>query len=346
MINDPIQPIVLRNLVRLHAYDFLLQFDKDMIPSFSNLFTIWSPSPVFQNDVARHSVHRLCDFLWGYFSQGLDRTKPSISVLDAIYFEDTLPNVDWFDAVSESEPTEMYSAEPRPLRPSEAIARLKEEGFHPGSENGDQVLRSASLAVICRLNLLLSGEPGVGKRRLARLIHRLGVDAGGQLVFISAADLTPETTSRRIRAGGTVVILEIGELSADSQNTLKAVMIDVTDRSLARVISTTSLNLEQLVDTDRFDRDLFHRLSLITVELPPLRLRLSDMGLLSMYFIERFRDSNRDFIGEELSPSALAKLCDHAWPGNLRELQSVVRGALVCCRDKTIEAEHISFSDY
>ncbi len=233
-----------------------------------------------------------------------------------------------------------------PLTLAEAVSRLQEEGFHPGSAIGDQVLHSAATAITTRGGLLLSGEHHVGKRRLARLIHRHGAGCDNPLVFISASDLNPRKIHLRLSSGGTLVLIELGEIEPDVQSALSEALSGDASGSLSRIISTTTIDFQHLIDSGRFDRGLFQQLSQIAIELPALRHRLSDMEILSDYFITRFRDSNRAFVGERLTPDALEKLRSYDWPGNLRQLQTVIRYALVTCPDNLIGAQFIDFSDH
>lgn len=228
----------------------------------------------------------------------------------------------------------------------EAIKYLKEEGFHPNSPNGDQVLQSAAAAVTSRSSLLIHGEHGVGKRRLARLVHRLGVDGENQLVFISASDLTPHKIDQRLKLRGTLVIIDVDEIETEVQDALIDCLSENPAESLARIISTTSFDLKKLVESGRIRPDLCDKLSSIVVELPPLRERPGDIAEIAKFFLSRFRDAQRSLIGESLSDSAIKKLRDYAWPGNLRQLQTVIRYALATCPDKLIDHQHIDFSDH
>jgi len=226
---------------------------------------------------------------------------------------------------------------------SEAIGRVKREI--------DQVATS-DLAV------LVTGETGVGKELVARRIHALSSRAAKPLVYVNCAAL-PESLSEselfghergaftgaaseragkfELADGGTILLDEIGELPASIQPKLLRVLQDGEiqrvgsdryRRTDVRVIAATNRDLRHAIDSGRFRADLFHRLSVLVLSVPPLRERGGDAVLLGGYFLER---AQRQLgVGTvRLTPGARDALAEASWPGNVRELEHVMLRAVL-----------------
>jgi DNA-binding NtrC family response regulator len=214
-------------------------------------------------------------------------------------------------------------------------------------------------------SLLITGETGVGKERLARAIHAEGPRSRGPFVAINCGAL-PETlleselfgheegaftgASRARRGwfelshGGTIFLDEIGEMPLHLQVRLLHVLQSHEvqrlggERSIGvdvRVIAATNRDLVGEVEQGRFRRDLYYRLGVITLSIPPLRERREDIPALIDDYISRFRST----IGREVTSieeDALRGLVNYAWPGNVRELINVIERAVLLCDDNTI----------
>jgi DNA-binding NtrC family response regulator len=203
--------------------------------------------------------------------------------------------------------------------------------------------------------VLVTGETGAGKELVAEAVHKLSPRADKPLITVNCAAI-PETLieaelfghtrgaftgavqSRlgKIHAaqGGTIFFDEIGELPLASQSKLLRFLecgevqrLGTSDvfRLDARVIAATNVDLETLVQKRLFREDLYYRLSVFPIELPPLRERLGDIPLLARHFIEQLAGH----ASGRLSPETEAKLAAHTWPGNVRELRNVLERAFV-----------------
>ena len=207
-------------------------------------------------------------------------------------------------------------------------------------------------------NLLIEGENGTGKEIIARTIHFNSSRASGPFVPVNCAAI-PEnlleselfgyvrgafTDARKDRrglfqeaSGGILFLDEIGEVPLTLQAKLLRVLEDKEVRPLGanqgekvdtRVLSASNRHLEELVRTGKFRQDLFYRLNVIRIELPPLRERSEDIPLLVNHFIEKFsQDAKRRVEG--IQPEALAALKSHDWPGNIRELEHTIERAVL-----------------
>jgi transcriptional regulator with PAS, ATPase and Fis domain len=217
---------------------------------------------------------------------------------------------------------------------------------------------------------LIEGESGTGKELVARAIHNLSPRSSGPFVVANCSAL-PDTLleselfgykagaftgARKDKPGrfalareGTIFLDEIGEISPASQVRLLRVLQEQTfeplgstrtEKTDARVVLATNKSLVALVAKGEFRQDLYYRINVMRLELPPLRERKEDIPPLVDFFITRFNHlKERDISG--ISPEALAILANHDWPGNVRELENVIEHAFVLCRGGLIELGHL-----
>ena len=219
-------------------------------------------------------------------------------------------------------------------------------------------------------NVLLQGESGTGKELFARAIHDLSPRKKGPLVVVNCGAL-PETllevelfgakrgaytgavedrVGRLDQAkGGTLLLDEIGDLPLPLQVKLLRVLENreyqplgaaKTRKADVRFVAATHRDLEAMVRDGLFRRDLFHRVNVVTLSIPPLRERPEDVPLLLEMALDRFSRLFAKRI-RGFSPPALRQLLDHAYPGNVRELLNVVERAVILCRGGEIRPEHL-----
>jgi DNA-binding NtrC family response regulator len=221
-----------------------------------------------------------------------------------------------------------------------------------------------------RATALLAGESGTGKELIARAIHQLSPRARQPLVIVHCAALAPTLLEselfghekgaftgayeRRIgrfeqAQGGTLFLDEIGEIDAAIQvkllrflgeRTFERVGSNKTLTADVRLIAATNRNLEELVKADSFREDLFFRLRVVEIHLPPLRERPGDIPLLAQRFLREFAQENGKAVNE-FTADALERLMNYAWPGNVRELRTAIEHAVVLCRGEKISARDL-----
>jgi DNA-binding NtrC family response regulator len=223
------------------------------------------------------------------------------------------------------------------------------------------------------VTLLLEGETGTGKELAARAVHSHSRRSGGPFVVIDCGAVAPNlieselfghekgafTDAVKARQGafeladgGTIFLDEIGELSLDLQPKLlraldqretKRVGADKPVTVNVRVISATNKDLDEEVKAGRFREDLFYRLSVVRVSMPPLRKRKEDIETIAGHLLAGISsDIGKKITG--LSPEALAALTAYSWPGNVRELKNVLGRAAALCDGKQIEAKDLFLS--
>ncbi len=223
-----------------------------------------------------------------------------------------------------------------------------------------------------RSTVLIQGESGTGKELIARAVHFSGERASKPFIGVSCAALaetlleselfgyekgafTGAVSQKKgkfeLADAGTIFLDEIGDISPKLQmDLLRAVQerrfyrvggteeIEVD----ARIIAATNVDLEEAVREGRFRDDLYYRLNVINIRIPPLRERPEDIPLLSRSFIERLshemgRDTN------ELTEGALRILLDYRWPGNVRQLENAIERAIVTCKNRILSEEDFAF---
>ncbi len=219
-------------------------------------------------------------------------------------------------------------------------------------------------------SVLITGETGTGKELMARTIHGMGDRARKPFIAVNCGAL-PDTLLEselfgykkgaftgadrdkpgrfELARGGSLFLDEIGEISPAMQVRLLRVLQEREFEPLGatrsvpadvRIIAATNRKLDEQVKEGRFRQDLYFRIHVINIELPPLRERQEDIPLLISHFINRYNSRlGRSITG--VSPEALALMMEHPWPGNIRELENVIERSFVLCSGQTIGIEHL-----
>ena len=221
--------------------------------------------------------------------------------------------------------------------------------------------------------VLLTGESGTGKEVFSRAIHQLSPRRDKPFVTVNCAAIPHTLIENELfghekgsytgafarKAGkfevadqGTIFLDEIGELHLSVQAKVLRVIEEQcferiggleTIRVDTRVVTATNRNLQELVERKEFREDLFFRLSVIPIHIPPLRERISDVRLLAQFFVEKFsKDLHRQ--GLQLSPEAAKALEHYSWPGNVRELQNTIERSVILSDGKTIQPQDLNFA--
>jgi PAS domain S-box-containing protein len=218
--------------------------------------------------------------------------------------------------------------------------------------------------------ILIAGESGTGKELMAKAIHNLSTRRSGPLVTVNCGAIPDTlleseffgykagafTDARRDKPGrfaqahrGTIFLDEIGDVSPALQVRLLRVLQDKSFQPLGgtetvtadvRVVAATNKDLRAMVDEGKFREDLFYRIQVFKLALPPLRERKEDIPLLSQHFVDRLnRLKGKDIAG--LSQEALATFMRYDWPGNVRELQNAIEHGFILCHGGLIELRHL-----
>ncbi|MEM6620682.1 MAG: nitrogen regulation protein NR(I) [Pseudomonadota bacterium] len=220
------------------------------------------------------------------------------------------------------------------------------------------------------LTVMISGESGTGKELVARALHNFGKRSKGPFVAINMAAIPRELIESELfghergaftgateRAsgkfeqaqGGTLFLDEIGDMPAEAQTRLLRVLQEgefttvggrQARRADVRIIAATHQNLRVLINEGRFREDLYYRLNVVPIRLPPLRERMGDLPDLARAFLRRAEAEGLS--RKTIAAEAFDALKNHSWPGNVRELENLIRRLAVLCPDDQIPAEMIA----
>jgi DNA-binding NtrC family response regulator len=219
-----------------------------------------------------------------------------------------------------------------------------------------------------RSTILIQGESGTGKELVARAIHANSSRSERSFVTVNSGNLPPDLLESTLfghvkgaftgavypKKGlfdladrGSIFFDEIGNVPLETQAKLLRVIQErdfmrlggmETIRVDVRIIAATNVDLRQMMEEGKFREDLFYRLHVISIQLPPLRERKDDIPLLVQHFLRKYGDDNRK-TGLELTPEALDLLTDYDWPGNVRELENVIERAVVLTSGARIDVD-------
>jgi len=235
------------------------------------------------------------------------------------------------------------------------------------------LLKTAQQAAVSNATILLRGESGTGKELFARAIHRWSERNGHPFVVVNCVALSEELLESdlfghekgaftgahqrkrgkvEVANGGTLFLDEIGDIRPALQAKLLRLIQEqefervggtTPIRVDVRFIAATNSDLEQAMKKGVFRQDLYYRLNVVSLQLPPLRARKGDIEILAKHFIEKYSTEMKRPT-KPLSPDALALLLRHDWPGNVRELENAIERAVVLSPGDAIEAEDLPLS--
>ena len=281
----------------------------------------------------------------------------------------------WMDAADDGGRGRTYVIAPRAGGTGPSALRGAAPLTAVASFLGDSVRLRAALKVARQVSrstatVLVHGESGTGKELLARVIHDESDRARGPFVAVNCAAI-PETlleselfghekgaftgaAQRRVgrferASGGTLFLDEVGDMSPAMQAKILRVLQEEEiervggDRPVrvdVRVVAATNRDLEVEVAAGRFREDLYYRLAVVVIHLPPLRERGGDVELLARHYLEHFARKHARAV-HELDDGAVELLCAHPWPGNIRQLRNVVERALLMADGPVLLPEHL-----
>jgi transcriptional regulator with GAF, ATPase, and Fis domain len=221
------------------------------------------------------------------------------------------------------------------------------------------VFRLIDQVAPARSTVLITGESGTGKELIAKAIHEASPRVGKPFVTVNSSNIPTELLESElfghtrgaftgaiaakkglfeVADGGSIFLDEIGDIPPETQVRLLRVIQereftplgDTTPRRVdVRIIAATNIDLKEAVKHGTFREDLYYRLSVVPIELPPLRDRREDVLPLAQHFIGKYNEENGRTVSEQIAPEVLALLEAHSWPGNVRELENAIERAVV-----------------
>ena len=259
------------------------------------------------------------------------------------------------------------AADAEAVEPKDAEERLPLIGRSMAMQ---EIYRSIARLTTTDLTVMVNGESGTGKELVARALHDYGRRRTGPFVAINMAAIPRELIESELfghergaftgalnraqgrfeqAAGGTLFLDEIGDMPSEAQTRLLRVLQEgefttvggrQPIRANVRIVAATHRDLRQAIRAGNFREDLFYRLNVVPIRLPPLRERLEDIPVLARHFLDKARDSGLQ--AKTLDAAALDRLRQHRWPGNVRELENLMRRLAALYPQETIGEEVIS----
>jgi DNA-binding NtrC family response regulator len=241
-----------------------------------------------------------------------------------------------------------------------AMSRAVDRGAMVGrSDVMQEVFRLVDQVAPARSTVLITGESGTGKELIAKAIHEASPRAQKPFVTVNSSNIPSELLESElfghtrgaftgavaakkglfeVADGGSIFLDEIGDIPPETQVRLLRVIQereftplgDTSPRRVdVRIVAATNIDLKEAVKQGAFREDLYYRLSVVPIELPPLRDRRVDILPLAQHFIRKFNEENARHVSEQIAPDVLALLESYSWPGNVRELENAIERAVV-----------------
>jgi DNA-binding NtrC family response regulator len=232
-----------------------------------------------------------------------------------------------------------------------------------------EVFRLVEQVAPARSTILITGESGTGKELIAKAIHEASLRASKPFVTVNSSNIPSELLESElfghtrgaftgavavkkglfeVADGGSIFLDEIGEIPPETQVRLLRVIQereftplgDTTPRRVdVRIVAATNIELKEAVKQGTFREDLYYRLAVVPIELPPLRDRREDILPLAQHFIQKYNEENGRQVSEQIAPEVLALLEAYSWPGNVRELENAIERAVVIAPGNEITRE-------
>ena len=232
-----------------------------------------------------------------------------------------------------------------------------------------EVFRLVEQVAPARSTVLITGESGTGKELIAKAIHEASTRAGRPFVTVNSSNIPSELLESElfghtrgaftgavaakkglfeVADGGSIFLDEIGDIPPETQVRLLRVIQereftplgDTAPRRVdVRIIAATNIDLKEAVRQGSFREDLYYRLAVVPIELPPLRDRREDILPLAQHFIQKYNEENGRNVSEQLAPEVLALMEQYSWPGNVRELENTIERAVVIAPGEEITKE-------
>jgi len=251
-----------------------------------------------------------------------------------------------------------------------AMSKAVDRGEIVGrSDVMQEVFRLVEQVAPARSTVLITGESGTGKELIAKAIHEASTRAGRPFVTVNSSNIPSELLESElfghtrgaftgavaakkglfeVADGGSIFLDEIGDIPPETQVRLLRVIQereftplgDTAPRRVdVRIIAATNIDLKEAVRQGTFREDLYYRLAVVPIELPPLRDRNEDILPLAQHFIQKYNEENERNVSEQLAPEVLALLEAYTWPGNVRELENTIERAVVIAPGDEITKE-------
>ncbi len=251
-----------------------------------------------------------------------------------------------------------------------AMSKAVDRGEIVGrSDVMQEVFRLVEQVAPARSTVLITGESGTGKELIAKAIHEASTRAGRPFVTVNSSNIPSELLESElfghtrgaftgaiaakkglfeVADGGSIFLDEIGDIPPETQVRLLRVIQereftplgDTAPRRVdVRIVAATNIDLKDAVRQGTFREDLYYRLAVVPIELPPLRDRREDILPLAQHFIKKYNEENARNVSEQMAPDVLALLESYSWPGNVRELENTVERAVVIAPGDEITKE-------
>ena len=232
-----------------------------------------------------------------------------------------------------------------------------------------EVFRLVEQVAPARSTILITGESGTGKELIAKAIHESSLRASRPFVTVNSSNIPSELLESElfghtrgaftgavaakkgyfeVADGGSIFLDEIGDIPPETQVRLLRVIQereftplgDTSPRRVdVRIIAATNIDLKEAVRQGMFREDLYYRLAVVPIELPPLRDRRQDVLPLAQHFIRKYNEENGRQVSEHIAPEVLSLLENYSWPGNVRELENAIERAVVIAPGDEISRE-------